>query len=289
MKIGKESKNKPDNHLHPLPSSVVKKSTHSFLGGFRERLKLKKDNSPRLFLFSLIAILAVFVILVVGFLFVQSQGATYGNVYRAKLPEYLEKVYNTSTIDNDNPMKVALSIEAIKAPKLDGFGLGFMSYNYISAKTLRSDVEANAKALMNIAKENGDFYKFYTLYTESMDEIKTLPIGASDRISTLENAKAKYQNLLTEIQKINLPTELQASQNNIKSGLEEAVKVIDELIASFSRSDNSAYALASYKYSLNSDTMSNNFETMRSYNEQISARLKVASSAFNEYRKSLSL
>lgn len=281
-----KNRNLSPSTLHQ--SNVAKNATDKFHKRIIIKIRDKKDNSPKLFKLGLIAILAIFGFLIIGLVALQNQGATEANVYKSKTKEYLEAVYNASTISSENPYDISKKIDAITAPKLGFMPLGIFSYQYVSAQLLASSIASQVEGLTAVVKTNGEFYDFYNKYIASIDEIASLNYGrGSERLSSLLIAKAKYQDLSDYLAKATLPNQLQTSQNNMKDDLTAVGESIDGLIAALKSGNNSAYALSSYKYSSASDKLSANFATMSEYNGQIKQRLKLASQHFEDFRKSL--
>lgn len=252
------------------------------------KIRDKRENSPKTFKIGLIAILGFFILLIVGFVGVQSQGSTEANAYKSKINAYLEAVYNASTVNNDNPFEIAKLIESIDAPKLGGVPLGIFSYSYMSAQMIQNNINNQVQSLIDVVNQNGQFYEFYNGYMGALSEISNLSYGrGSDKLQSLTQAKAKYQDLADKVKQAKLPTGLQTSQNNIGADLTSVGEAVTSMADALRSGDNSSYALSSYKYSLASDKLYSDFADMGIYNGEIKERLQLASASFNNFRKTL--
>lgn len=285
MKLKLKRSNTRPYNTSTLPSDVVKNPTDRLHKRVIVKIREKREKSPKLFIISLISILVIFGLLIIGFVALQSQGATEANIYRSKTGEYLEAVYNASTIASDNPSEIANKIESIKPPQLGFLPLGIFSYSYVSAQMLQNDIANQVNGLISVVKANGQFYDFYNRYTSTIGEIANLSYGrGSDKLESLLSAKSKYKDLEENVSAAKLPDELQTSQNKLKEDLTAAGEAVDGLATTLKNGDNSGYALSSYRYSLVSDKLLSDFADMRDYNGQIKQRLKLASQHFNDFR-----
>lgn len=272
-------------------SDVVKKSTNKFPAKISAKIAHHKEHSPKLFVAALLVIFGIFIGLIAGFLWVQSQGATVANVYRSKTSSYLEKVYNTSTIDTENPLDTAEAISKIEAPVLNGVFMGWLSYRYLEAELLQNNIATNVAKLTSVASENGEFYSFYAEYVSISDEIAAKSTDArstdaSKKLATYESIKIQYQNLATLVSDAKLPGELVSSQNKMKDDLAQIAAAWQGMIENIS-GDRSKFASNSYRYSLLVDSLGGSFSEVKKYSESIKSKLAQAAADFDKFRLSL--
>jgi hypothetical protein len=247
----------------------------------------KKSKKPLFILLG--AIVAVILVLVIGFFVIKVSADKTADTYTRDAKTYLNDVYNTGTGSVDDTSAVRDSIGKLDTPKLANVFLGTISSKYNDAVSLQKSVTGKVSTLTSSLDNYITIAKFYTDWMKIEDEMTDIGnagIGA-DPAATLKQFQAKLDEGKKLISDTKFPSKLSGDQKNLSTVYSKVTDAWSQLIRAYDANDQAAYGAALSAYNDESSNVSSAFEPFADYRQDTAKQVTTAADDLKSYADSI--